>query len=137
MSRENVEVMRRALEAWNRDDFDGWVEWAHANGEWVSDIARRFEGSQKVYRGRDGMREYWDEWRTVWNLAVEVREIRDHGDLVLTLAHVSGHGRTSGVALDSEVAYVATFDEAGLLLRVRSYMDPAEALAAVQASEYS
>ncbi|MFL5780222.1 MAG: nuclear transport factor 2 family protein [Thermoleophilaceae bacterium] len=133
MSRENVEAMRRAFEAWNRDDFDGWVESAHADGEFVSDIARRFEGSQKVYRGRDGMREYWDEWRTVWHLAVEVSEIQDHGHLVLTLAHVSGHGRTSGVTLDADVAYVATFDDAGGIMRVRSYMDPAEARAAVQA----
>jgi ketosteroid isomerase-like protein len=131
MSRENVEAMRKALDAWNRGDADGWLESAHPEVEWSSAIARGVEGGETLYRGHAGMRDFWDEWRSVWDLTIEVAEIRDLGDTVLTIGRIRTHGKGSGVDLDSPVAYVAELDGDGLLVKLRAYLDPSEALAAV------
>jgi len=32
MSQENVEIFKRAIETWNRDDFDAWIDLSHAEG---------------------------------------------------------------------------------------------------------
>jgi ketosteroid isomerase-like protein len=131
MSRENVEAMRKALDAWNRGDADGWLESVHPDVEWSSAIARRVEGSETVYRGHAEMRDFWDEWRSVWDLTIDIAEIRDLGDTVITIGHIRTHGKGSGVDLDSPVAYVAELDREGLVVKLRAYLDPSEALAAV------
>ena len=44
MSQENVELVQRNFQAWNRGDVDAWLELAHPEVEWSSAIARRMEG---------------------------------------------------------------------------------------------
>jgi ketosteroid isomerase-like protein len=54
MSQKNVEVVRRAVDGWNRGDIDAWMESAHPDVEWSSAVARQVEGAQTVWRaGRD------------------------------------------------------------------------------------
>jgi ketosteroid isomerase-like protein len=52
MSQENVERVRSSLDAWNRGDVDAWLRSAHPEIEWFSEVARRLEGSETVYLGR-------------------------------------------------------------------------------------
>jgi ketosteroid isomerase-like protein len=130
MSRENVDAMRRCLDAWNRGDADGWLESVHPEIEWFSAISMRVEGTETVYRGPAEMRRFWDEWHSVWNLTIEVSEIRDLGDTVVTLGRIRTRGKASGVDLEGPVAYVGEFD-GGLLRKIRAYLDPSEALEAV------
>ena len=35
MAQENVKSCRRAIEAWNRRDLDGWLETATPDVEWI------------------------------------------------------------------------------------------------------
>jgi len=135
MSRQNAEAMRRAVDAWNRGDRDRWLDSVHPEIEWTSEIARRMEGSERVYRGHEGMLEYWDDWHAVWETTLDFPEIRDHGDIVLALGHVRAHGRVSGAEFDSPVAFVAEFDHDGLLVRLRAYLDHEEGVNAVAARE--
>jgi hypothetical protein len=107
MSQENVEPARRAFEAWNRGDVDAWVKFHHPEIEWFSEIAGRLRGPETVYRGRAGMREFWDEWHSVWDMTIEIAEFRD---------------------------YVGEFEE-GLVRTLRAYLDPNRALEAVGLSE--
>jgi ketosteroid isomerase-like protein len=130
MSRENVDAMRRAVEAWNRGDANGFVESFHPVGEWFSEIVRRVEGAERVYRGRAEIRRFWDEWHSVWDMTIEVSEIRDLGDTTLTLGRMRARGKASGIDLDEPVAYVGEF-EGGLIRTLRAYLDPARALEAV------
>jgi SnoaL-like domain len=51
MSRENVELARRHLDAWNRGDVDTWVELFHPEGEYISELIGRLEGAENVFRG--------------------------------------------------------------------------------------
>jgi ketosteroid isomerase-like protein len=130
MSSQNVETVRRSFEAWNRDDVDAWLEGAHPEIEWSSEVVRRIEGAETVYRGTDGMRRYWDEWHAVWDMTIEVTDARElDGDTVLAFAQLHSRGRGSGVDVDQPVAYVIEFDD-GLARRVRAYLDPQQAIEA-------
>ena len=134
MSQENVEIARRAFEAWNRGDIESWLESQHPDIEWFSEIAGRLRGPETVYRGRAGMREFWDEWHSVWDMTIEISEFRDLGDAVIAIGRMQAHGKASGVDLDEPVAYVGEFEE-GLVRSLRAYLDPNRALEAVGLSE--
>jgi ketosteroid isomerase-like protein len=134
MSQENVETVRRSLDGWNRGDVDAWLQSAHPEIEWFSEVARRMEGSETVYRGPAEMRRFWDEWHSIWALTIEVFEIRDLGETVVVLGRIRTRGEASGVDLEQPVAYVFEFD-GGLARKIRAYLDPQQALEAVGLSE--
>jgi ketosteroid isomerase-like protein len=126
--------MRRCMDAWNRGDVDAWLETGHPEIEWSSAITRRVEGDESVYRGREEARRFWDEWHSLWDLTIDVSEIRDLGETVLVVGRMRTRGKASGVDLEGPVAYVAEFEE-GSIRRIRAYLDPAEAREAVDLSE--
>ncbi len=130
MSAENVDAARRCLEGWNRGDVDAWLEPAHPEVEFVSEIATGMEGDEAVLRGMAELRRYWDDWHSVWNLTIAFEEIRDLGETVLVLGRLRARGEASGVNLEQPVAYVFEFD-GGLARKVRAYLDPQVALEAV------
>jgi ketosteroid isomerase-like protein len=129
MSAENVEAVRSSLRGWNRGDFEAWSEGAHPEIEWVSAVIRQVEGSETVHRGREGLRRYWDEWHSVWDVKVDVADIHDAGDSVVATGRLLTRGGASGVDLDSPIAFVFEFED-GLARRVRAHLDPREALEA-------
>src|ERR687887_665289 len=109
MSQENVELVRQALDDWNRGDADAWMESLHPDIEWSSAIARQVEGTETVWRGRTEMRRFWDEWHSLWDLTIELSELRDLGDTVVALGGIRTQGKTSDVNLESPVGYVFEF----------------------------
>ena len=127
MSEERVEQVRRALAAWNRGDVDAWLEGAHPEVEWISEIGRRLEGSDRAYRGLAGLREYWDDWHATWDVHIDLTDTIDAGETVIAIANVTTRGEASGIDLEQPVAYVFEFED-GLARRVRSYFDPQQAL---------
>jgi|SRR5215204_1764765 len=134
MSQEHVDAVRRNMEAWNSGDLDGWLETMHPEVEWVSEIARRVEDPDLVYRGHEGLRRYWDDFHAVWDVTVELEETVDLGDTVLALGRVRALGEASGVDLDGPIAFVFEFEE-GLARKARAYLDPQQALDAVGRSK--
>ena len=99
MSQENVEIVRRCLDGWNRGDFDAWMDSSHSHPEieWSSEVTMRMEGSEAVFRGRDGLRKYWDEWHALWEVRIDPTEIRDLGDTVLVIAQTRTRVEASGI----------------------------------------
>jgi ketosteroid isomerase-like protein len=57
MSPENLERYGRMVQAWQRGDLEAWLDDAQ-DGEMRT--SGKFPGSEPVYRGRDGMRAFWD-----------------------------------------------------------------------------
>ena len=51
-------------------------------------------GPELVYRGHEGLRRYWDDWHSVWDVTIDVEEMRDLGETVL--AHRSCPGTRRG-----------------------------------------
>ena len=134
MSQENVEIVRRVLDAMNRRDFETIDSLSSEEGEFNSRLAAS-EGH--VFRGRQGIRDYFawleeafDEFRG------EVEEIIDAGeDRVVALLRASVRGKASGVPLDDQrFAIVFTF-QGERIARADSYLSPAEALEAAGLSE--
>ena len=92
------------------------------------------EGAETVRRGRAELRQFWDEWHSVWDLTVDLSDFRDLGDTILAVGRIRTRGQASGVDLDSPIAYVFEFDR-GLMRRARAYLDPQQATQAVGLSE--
>jgi uncharacterized protein len=130
MSRENVDVVLRAFDAWNRGDIDAWLGLVHADIEWFSEIASEVHGSEAVYRGHAELRRFWDEFHSVWDLAIDVSATRDLGDTVVTFGRIRTRGRASGIDLERPAAFVSEF-EGGMIRRLRAYQDQSRALQAM------
>jgi ketosteroid isomerase-like protein len=129
MSRENVEVVRASLEAWNRDDLEGVLEYMSPEWEWHP--ARLFPGTDAVYRGKEGFTRFWNTFREPWeSIRIEVERIEDLGDRVLVLIMFYGKGKLSGVDAATEYANLLTFRD-GLVSYQVGYSDWKSALEAV------
>ena len=61
MSKESIEVVRGAWDAWRRGDIDAVV--ARCDPEMVWDMTNFREWPDTTYRGREGFRRFMDEWR--------------------------------------------------------------------------
>jgi ketosteroid isomerase-like protein len=133
MSQEHVDAVRRTLDAWNRDDFETYSAMAHPEIEWTSEVAERMAGDGTVYRGVEGLRRHWDEWREIWTMRVDVTEVVDLGDTVVAVAQTFARGHGMGAEMEQPIAYVFEFED-GLVRRARSYMDPDRAFQAVGVS---
>ena len=95
MSQENVEMVRRGYEAYNRGDPEGTVADFAPTFEYVSTGAISAKGD--VHRGPEGYLEFvrwlWDEFEGV---RIEVHELSEAGDRVLASVTLQGRGRQSG-----------------------------------------
>ena len=133
MSNENVEIAKRALDAYNRRDLDGLLESATEDYVMLPAVAGGIEGER--VRGRGGMERQFREVEDTWaEFRLLPEEWRDLGDRVLMLGRVQGRGRGSSVPVDSHVGFVIDF-RGGKLSRVRSFLDHGEALRAAGLAE--
>jgi ketosteroid isomerase-like protein len=132
MSKENVEIVRTAMEAFNRRDGEAFGAFLARDAEIVP-VRAALEGT--VYRGPDAAVQYCAAVDQSWeNLRWEVADIRDGGEWVLALGHIRGQGRDTGAAIDAKGGWLAHFHE-GLITRFQTYANRAEALEAAGLSE--
>jgi ketosteroid isomerase-like protein len=128
MSQENVEIAKRAIDAYNRRDAESIAAYVTADFEWLPVLPGTVEGD--AYRGRDGIELYLGEIGDTWErLCVLGDEFRDLGDRVLVLGRVEGRGRGSGVEVDAPLATIFDFRD-GKMSRSAAYLDHGEALRA-------
>lgn len=135
MSEENLEqVLRNGYDAWNRRDFDAAVEIADPEIEWTMIGATRFPGTQKTYRGHDGLREFWRVFIEPWDeLRVEIEGTRTSGDLVIAFARFHAKAR-EGLEVESSFVHLNEF-RGGKVIRFRSFENREEALDAAGLSD--
>ena len=133
MSQENVETVRRALEAYGRLDPDAFLECATEDFEWFP--AMGVAVGDGAFRGREGVERFMDEIRESWlKVEVIIEELRDLGDRVLVLGRQRGHGRGSGVDIDAPFGAVVDFRD-GKASRAHSFFDRDAALKAAGLAE--
>lgn len=126
VSQENVEVVKRVIEAFNRRDVGAMAELTTADFEWFPALPGTVDGSR--YRGRDGIEAYVGEIRETWEeLLLVGQDFHDLGDRVLVLGRATGRGRSSGVPVDTAHAFLVEL-RGEQLSRVRTYLDHAAAL---------
>jgi ketosteroid isomerase-like protein len=132
MSQQNVEALKRGVEAYNQRDIEPFMDLFHPEAEWYPFTAQ-VEGDE-AYHGHEGLR----QWIANTNATFEeseasIDEIRGEGDIVLALGHLHARFR-SGVTLDSEIGWVVRFRD-GLAVWGRTYESHAQALEAAGLSE--
>lgn len=131
MSEENLEIVYKAREAFNREDLQELADLSHDDFELVS-VFTAVDVGGATYRGPASWAEYFEAMHESWE-GWQVEDFRalDAGDdRVAAVYRLVGTGRWSGVPVDQEVG-MAFWLRDGKIWRLRSYSDPDEALAAV------
>ena len=132
MSEENIAVVRRFLDAFNRRDVtaalalwspDAEVDWSRSKGP-----------LKGVYRGHQGVETFWNEfWAAFGTVEIEVHESMQVGRCVVVpnTAHMRGR---DGIEVAARSTFVFTVEN-GLQTRVQMFQERAEALEAAGLSE--
>jgi ketosteroid isomerase-like protein len=122
---ENLDLVRSIYADWERGDFR-WVDWADPEIEWI----RRDALEGEVTKGLAETGEAWRTWLTAWrDYRVEASEFRDlDGDRVMMLGRMSGRGRLSDAAVETEIVNVFHIRD-GKVIRLVMYGNRDRALA--------
>jgi ketosteroid isomerase-like protein len=93
-------------------------------------INRGSESDELLGRGPDGLVAAWRDWLTPWrSYRLDVEEIIDAGDNVVTFVHVEAQTERDGVAVQHSPAAIWRF-RGGKVVAIHFYLDRAEALEA-------
>ena len=129
-----IERYREALDAWNRRDLVWILD--QASGDFEFHTAQLFPGVESVYRGRQGMVDFWTAFiEEPWALfRLEVDSVERAGpDRVLALLTFHGTERDGGEEVVRPYAHLATFS-GGLVIRVDAFSSWEEARRAAVAT---
>src|SRR5436853_3634982 len=125
MSQENVELHRRAVEAFNARNIEAFVACCDPSIELHSTVAAVGGG---VYKGHDGLRRWHrDLEEAVAEIGIEVEAYFDLGDHTVAFQVLHGSGRHSMAEVTMPVAAVVGWRD-GLLIHFKAYLDREEAL---------
>jgi ketosteroid isomerase-like protein len=133
MSQPKVALARRGYERWSDGDVEGMLELSTEDFEFTPAIAAGVEGGsvkghEEFRRFFTGLQETWETFR------IELDELREVGDRVLTIGRLTAKGRGSELELDQPIYSVLWFRE-GKIARMQSFLDRAEADAAAANEE--
>ena len=132
MSEENVELIRRAYEAWNEGGAEATKEF------WTEDVELHDPPTlpdSRVVRGRDAVAGYLtDQVSVVGDMKVTPVDVRTRGATVALRMELTLHGAKSGVDVPGEMPQVIEIAD-GRILRIRLFFTWEEALEAAGLGE--
>jgi ketosteroid isomerase-like protein len=128
MSLENVEIVRRTTDAYNRHDLDGIVE------HWAPDAVLDWSNSRGleagVYRGHDEIRAFTQRFLATWDeVRLELGEPMEAAADVLVVENVTHLRGRDGIETQARSAWVLTFRD-GQQISLTLYQTKQEALEA-------
>jgi ketosteroid isomerase-like protein len=133
MSEENLEALRRLIDAFNRRDEDAAIALMDGEVEAVPQMAV-MEGVG-VYRGHDGFRRWWSTLLdTLPDYKVEVLAVRERGNVTIAALRGRAHGRGSEAEIEQRQWHAARWRN-GKVVWWSNHPTEAEALEAVGRSE--
>lgn len=127
MTDDRVAILRRTVEAFNRGDWDGFLE-PTADG-FEFDLTRAAGPEHGVFdtgEARALLERFADNWES---LTIEAGEIREVGDHVIATSTLHARGR-DGIDVPSTVTWVWTF-AGGAIVRMTMYQEWDDAAEAV------
>jgi hypothetical protein len=84
----------------------------------------------RVHRGADAVRQFWQEWFSAWETFEFDYELIDAAERVVMLLELHMRGRSTGIETRfGPFAWVSTFRD-GVMVHVKLYMSQSEALRA-------
>jgi ketosteroid isomerase-like protein len=133
MSHENVDVVRRMIDAFNRGDVDAVI--ATFDEDCVVEEPMEMPDSpSQGFRGHDGIRQWMANLRRVAGVRFEPRSFTTGGDVVVS--DLSSHGRGEGSGAPVEWTTFAVLDVCdGKIARARAFLSRDDALEAAGLSE--
>jgi ketosteroid isomerase-like protein len=132
MSQENVEIVKRMVDAFNAKDLDRFSDQTTPDFEWSSSMMA-IEG--EVFVGRAGIEAYFSRMIDGWDtFRAEDGEFRDLGDRVLWSGRLEGRGRISGAPVSAPLDILYELRD-GKVTRSRSFLDHEQALKAAGLAE--
>jgi ketosteroid isomerase-like protein len=110
MSEENVEIVRKGVDAFNRGDYEEALAVLDQDVEWhVPDVAALDAPASGMVRGRKRVAEVFARWLGAWDpFSFEVTEILGHGEQVFLAGLQVGRGRHSGLDVSVPTFHVCT-----------------------------
>ena len=131
MSSENVELARRAANAWNEGGTEAFLEYLDPGVVWEPPPESMEPGT---YRGHDGVRNYIERLGEIFPERhvepVEVIELDE--DRVLALIRVFGKSERFGIEIDTTWAWLVRFSN-GKATRIDVFVSKEAALEAANA----
>ena len=134
MSRENVEICRRANAAWHNRDLAAFEAECAPDIQWRD--LQHAPDLPAVVHGIEAVRRIWADWLHAFpDLRADISEYIDEGETVICPTHWHGSGEASGVPVDSHLVDVYEL-QGGRIVRVTlGYRSKKEALEATAQSE--
>jgi hypothetical protein len=138
MSSENVELVRRAMEEFNRGGAAAVINGGFLSAEVVFDGSRSGIPGVGVIRGQDDVRAYFEEdWFAAfpfeeWEMQID--DPIDQGEEVIFTSRQKGRGASSGAATALELGNIFTVRNREIV-RMEIYQRPEEALEAAGLTE--
>jgi ketosteroid isomerase-like protein len=127
MSEENVEIVRRDIQAFNGRDLTEQLSMWSRGAE--IDWSRSLGPLKGVYRGHPGLKAFWDEfWSSFETVEIETHDFIPAGIFVVVpnTAHLRGR---EGIEVSAKSTFVYTV-ESGEITSLRLFQEQAEALEA-------
>jgi ketosteroid isomerase-like protein len=136
MSQENVEMVRRIVEAEGARDDETIFGLYHPTIEWdASRAGAGVVGTPEILRGHEGVRTWFRSWYAQFQeIRFEIEELIAAGDRVYLAAKHTGRGKSSGADVAMMLYGVWTIRD-GLVISVVWFLERWEALEAVGLSD--
>jgi ketosteroid isomerase-like protein len=133
MSQENVEIVRRAADAFNAHDVERWLSFYDREIEFVDHggavAEEQMSGIEAIRRLVEGWFEAFPDFRA------SVGEFIDAGDRVVAVTTWEGTGAGSGLPYYQQAAEVMTVRDGKIVYAELGFADRAAALGAAGLSE--
>ena len=136
MSQENVEIVRRGFEAFNRGGEDARASEAMLAPDVVWEVAIGVGDFDGVYRGREAVRRFWQTFMDEFaDMRIDVEELVYYGERVFAVTRAVGRGRHSHALAAGGTVYPVFTIRDGLIVRYQLFADRIQALEAAGLSE--
>jgi ketosteroid isomerase-like protein len=99
MSEGDLERVRAAFAAFNRDGAEGMLAYYHTDFEGV--VPPDVSTEPDTYRGHDGIRRYWALWEEqIDDVRLDPEDVFEADGAIIVVVRMSGRGRGSGAPAD-------------------------------------
>ena len=132
MSEDNVEIVRRSVDAFNEGGLEAAAKFAHPEIEFQEPPT---QPAPRTARGQAAMEETWASFEAAWEEhQTEVKEVRELTEDAVLLSSVEHFRGRDGMEISAPCWTIYTFRE-GKIVKFRPFWEHAEALEAAGLSE--
>jgi ketosteroid isomerase-like protein len=130
--RENVEIVQRGFEAFNKGGVEGILPFIHP--EFEATTPPNLASEPDTYRGHDGIRHWFDSFDEVMDeIRWDAHGFQEVGERVVVEFTLRARGKTTGLDFGQEAVMVWSLRD-GKAIRVELFETLDEAMAAAKGS---